>query len=107
MIDNEIIQALKTLGVDFAYEEYAGDSDTYIVFSEYEGRPEAYADNQEILESFYYQFDIFSKSDYSALLKALKQSLFLLGGTRQNEFSHFEGGVHQRSIRFKFIRETE
>lgn len=107
MMDNEIIQSLSSLGVDFAYEEYTGESDTYIVYSEYDGRPEAYADNQEILEAFYYQFDIFTKSDYSALLKSLKQSLFLLGGTRQNEFSHFESGVHQRSIRFKFIRETE
>ena len=103
---NHLIEIeLEKLGIPFSYLEHSSDDDTYIVYTDYDGRPGGFADNKEIMESYYYQFDIFSKSNLTQIEQDLKGLLFLLGGLRLSQFSHFELGYYQKSIRFRFDKE--
>lgn len=104
MIRKDVETALATLGVPVAWDYYRGDADTYIVYSEYDGRSEAYADDVEIMESAYYQIDIFSKTDYTDLELSLRSAMSNINGTKQYAYSHHEEDWFQRSIRYKFIK---
>jgi len=108
MIHDEILQGLSGLGVDVEFLEYSGTAETYITFLQIDDRPTVHADDTEVFSTYYYQFNLYSKTDYKELLSQLKEALFLLGGTRLGGEldSKTEDGYYRRTVRYQFLRKT-
>lgn len=70
-----IISNLSKLNVPVSFRHYTGSADTYITFFEYINTDEEYADDEAIVTGRYYQFDIWSKTNYSKLVKDVEKML--------------------------------
>lgn len=79
-MNDQIINALASIGVPVSVQTYFGKATTYITFFTYLENVESYADNKETSISDYIQVDVWSKGDYTTLvnsvLNALKQAEF-------------------------------
>jgi hypothetical protein len=104
MIHGLIDKELSSLNVPVAFKKYTGDEETFITFFEYDEGSAMDADDREIATSYYYQINIFSKTDYGTLLKQVKEKMIALGGTRLSEgdVPNMNSEYHQRTIRFRF-----
>lgn len=79
-MNKSIIDLLSPLGVPVSLQTYSGAATTYITFFNYLENVESYANNEETSLGHYIQVDVWSKGNYSALVKgvleALKQAEF-------------------------------
>jgi hypothetical protein len=79
-VDALVQTTLETLGVPARRLTYKGDAGTYITWQRILGEDAAFADDGAEAKEHSYRADIFSKSDYAALIvgteKALKTSGF-------------------------------
>lgn len=79
-MNNQIMDALKNLGVPVSFQTYSGTDKTYITFQSYLQQNESFADNEATSDSFYYQVNVWSTNDYTSLvdnvLNALKNAGF-------------------------------
>jgi hypothetical protein len=91
---NCIIQsALNTTGVLIRFQSLIkedGKPDTYILFREYNQNGALFADNEEQETAHYIQLDLFSKGNYLALVKQVKQALKEVGFSRTFETEYYE-----------------
>lgn len=67
-----IMDTLKSLKIPGAFQKYSGKSETYITFHEYLAAGEEYEDDVEALTAHYIQVDVWSKADYTNIVKIIK-----------------------------------
>ncbi|MBS4188651.1 hypothetical protein KHA94_00255 [Bacillus sp. FJAT-49705] len=111
-LNSLIISTLTPLGFPVAFqalspEEKALNPHTYITFFEYNQRGALFADDEEIKSAHSIQVDIWSKYNYSNLVKQVKGSLKKVGFTRimETEFYEDEIEFYHKVIRFSFTQE--
>ena len=109
MIHKLIMDTLRPLNVPVSFQKYSGKEDPYITFHEYIETGEEYEDDEEVFTGHYVQVDIWSKSDYSSLVKATKSLLKIEGFKRLDEADLYEKntGLYHKGIRFFYLEEKE
>lgn len=109
MINKLIIDTLKTLKIPVVFQRYTGKSDIYITFHEYLASGEEYEDDEETLTAHYIQVDVWSKKDYTDIVKSIKQLLLKAGLKRLNEMDLYEEDtkIYHKGLKFYYLEEME
>lgn len=109
MMNKLIIDLLKPLNVPVSFQRYAGKADTYITFHEYFTSGEEYEDDEEALTAHYIQVDVWSKVDYTEVVKRTKELLFKAGLKRLNEIDLYEEDtkIYHKGLKFYYLEEME
>lgn len=109
MINQLIINTLKPLNIPVVFQKYTGKAETYITFHEYLTAGEEYEDDEEILTAHYIQVDLWSKVDYTALVKEVKRLLINVGFKRINEVDLYEDDtkIYHKGLKFYYLEEKE
>lgn len=109
LINKLIIDALKPLGVPVGFQKYSGKASTYITFHEYLASGEEFEEDVEAFTGHYVQVDVWSKEDYSILVKNIKVRLLEVGFKRIDEadFYEIDTGLYHKGMRFFYLEEQE
>ncbi|MPM61780.1 hypothetical protein SDC9_108640 [bioreactor metagenome] len=109
MINKLIIETLKPLKIPVAFQKYNGKAETYITFHEYLAAGEEYEDDEESLTAHYIQVDVWSKTDYTDIVKNIKQLLLKAGFKRLNEADLYEEDVkiYHKGLKFNYLEESD
>ena len=101
-INKDILTALKDIGVPVSFQHYSGEADTYITFFTYLDKPEQHADDGELITGHYVQIDVWSKRDYTSLVKTIHQRMLNAGFTKQNFYDLYEQDlkIYHKAMRF-------
>lgn len=108
-VNKLIVDALTPLSVPVEFMRYDNDSDTYIVFLEYNQTPWLQADNEEMLTKHFFQVDIFSIDNYSVLVKKVKKAMKEAGFGRMFESETYDDNMqkYRKILRFSYISASE
>lgn len=108
LINELIIDALKSLKIPVAFQRYTGIARTYITFHEYFVTGEEYEDDEEILTGHYIQVDVWSRSDYTDLVNRVKILLMNKGFKRINEIDLYENDfkIYHKGLKFYYLEEV-
>ena len=109
MINKIIIDTLKPIKIPVSFQRYSGKSETYITFYEYFAEGEDYEDDKEAFTSHYIQIDIWSKSDYTEVVKKVKDLLINVGLKRLNEVDLYEEDIkiYHKGLKFYYLEERD
>ena len=107
LIKKLIIDSLKPLDVPACFQRYSGKAETYITFHEYLETGEEYEEDEESLTAHYVQVDVWSKNDYTDLVKEVKDPLIALGFKRLNEMDLYEEDtkIYHKGLKFYYLEE--
>jgi hypothetical protein len=105
-INQEVLQALGDIGVPVSFQNYTGKANTYITFFTYLDKPEQHADDGEIITGHYVQIDVWSKTDYTDLVKAIHQKMLTAGFSKQNFYDLYEDDVKTYHKVMRFFKEV-
>jgi hypothetical protein len=78
-VDSLLKQTLEALGVPVVRLKYDGQAKTFITYQLVVGRATHFTDAESAAEEFTYRVDIYSKSDYIALMRRVKTALKSVG----------------------------
>jgi len=108
-INKIVLDALAPVGVPVAFQKYSGTENTYITFHEYLQNGEDFSDDQEDQTGHYIQIDIWSKTDYTALVTTVKSLLLATGFHRLNEADFYEPdtGIYHKGLKFFYLESKE
>lgn len=109
MINKLIIDTLKLLRVPVAFQKYNGKAETYITFHEYLAAGKEYEDDEESLTAHYIQVDVWSKADYTDVVKNIKELMLKAGFKRLNEIDLYEEDtkIYHKGLKFYYLEEGE
>jgi hypothetical protein len=104
-----IVDTLKPINIPVSFQKYTGKAKTYITFHEYFTSGEEYEDDLEFYTGHYIQIDIWSKDDYTDIVKEVIDRLKNIGFKRLNEADLYESdtGIYHKSLRFFYLEEKE
>ena len=74
-MNKQIIDALKNLGVPVEFQTYPGAETTYITFFNYLENQGYFEDDEATIGSSYIQVDVWTKGDYTTLVKNVLEAL--------------------------------
>lgn len=100
-----LFDTLKPLGVPVSYGVYNNTANTYIVFNEYNQAPWLSADDEELFTKHFFQVDVFSKTNYTKLVKDIRRLMKEAGFGRMFESETYEPemGRMRKILRFSYI----
>lgn len=109
MINKLIIDTLQPLNVPVTFQKYTGKASAYITFHEYIESGEAFEEDEEAFTGHYIQVDIWSKQDYTVLVKSCKELLISVGLKRLDEADLYEEdtGLYHKGMRFFYLEHKE
>ena len=81
MVDEKLNSALKGLGHPVSRLYYTGKAATFFVFQRILSKPDGYADDDNTVTAHTYRVDLYSKSDFIALLNQTVSALKNTGFT--------------------------
>lgn len=101
-INKDVVTALKGIGVPVSFQQYSGDADTYITFFTYLEKPESHADDEEISTGYYVQIDVWSKKDYTDLVKVVHKKMSAAGFMKRDFYDLYEEDlkIYHKAMRF-------
>ncbi len=105
-INQEVIKALKDIKAPVSFQTYTGDADTYITFFTYLDKPEQHADDEELITGHYVQIDVWSKKDYTELVKAVHEKMLDAGFIKQSFYDLYEDDVKIYHKAMRFFKEV-
>lgn len=105
-INQEVISALIDIKVPVKFQTYTGKSDTYITFFTYLDQPEQHADDEETATGYYIQIDIWSKSDYTEIVKEVHQHMTGAHFTKLNFYDLYESDTKTYHKVMRFFKEV-
>lgn len=109
MLNKLIMDTLKPLKIPVAFQKYSGKAENYITFHEYLAAGEEYEDDEESLTAHYVQVDVWSKADYTEVVKNIKELLLKAGFKRLNEIDLYEDDtkIYHKGLKFYYLEEME
>lgn len=109
MINKQIIDTLKPLGVPVGFQKYSGTESTYITFHEYLQSGEEFEEDDEAFTGHYVQVDIWSKADYTTLAGNIKVLLKAADFKRLDEADLYEPdtGIYHKGLKFYYLESKE
>ena len=107
MINKLTIDSLKPLKIPVCFQRYSGKAEAYVTFHEYLETGEEYEDDEETLTAHYVQVDVWSKNDYTEIVKEAKNLLRAAGFKRLSEIDLYEEDtkVYHKGLKFYYIEE--
>ena len=107
MINKLIIDTLKPLKIPVCFQRYSGKAGIYVTFHEYLETGEGYEDDEERSTAHYIQVDVWSKIDYTDLVKEVKNRLIAAGFKRLNEGDLYEVDtkIYHKGLKFYYLEE--
>lgn len=107
LIKKLIIDSLKSLNVPVCFQRYSGKAETYITFHEYLEAGEEYEEDEESLTAHYVQVDVWSKTDYTNIVKEVKTLLIAKRFRRLNEIDLYEEDtkIYHKGLKFYYLEE--
>lgn len=102
-LNKDILTALSYLNIPVAFQTYSGKADTYITFFTYLEKPELHADDEEEIGGNYIQLDLWSKEDYTDLVKEVHNLLKQAGFIKLNFYDLYEKDlkVYHKVMRYR------
>lgn len=109
LINKLILDTLKPLGVPVGFQKYSGQESTYITFHEYLQTGEEFEEDDEAFTGHYVQVDVWSKSDYTALVANLKLALKAACFYRLDEADFYEPdtSLYHKGVKFYYLEPKE
>lgn len=110
MADERITAALKTVGVTVQRMQYTGQADTFIVFQLLNGDEAHHSDDETRAEEITYRINVYSRRDYTQLIRNVKQALRaaeFYGITEGPELYEEDTGFYHMPMEANFMREDE
>ena len=107
MIKKLITDSLKPINVPASFQTYSGKAETYITFHEYIATGEEYEEDEESLTAHYVQVDVWSKNDYTEIVKEAKNLLRATGFKRLNEIDLYEEDtkIYHKGLKLYYLDE--
>ena len=105
-VDSILNTTLLTLGVPVERLKYGGKANTFITYQLVVGREVFYSDDESGAEEYTYRVDVYSKSDYIALLRSLKTALKsagFFGITFDPEVFENDTGYYHIPVEIKYM----
>ena len=101
-----ILEALKPIGIPVSFQIYSGEKESYITFFIYNEKGEMFAEDEEAITGVYIQVDVWTKGDYTDIVKRVKELLKLEGFQRSSEIDLYEDdtGIYHKGIRFFYAQ---
>ena len=101
-MNDEIVQALKDLGVPVNFQHYSGTEKTYITFFDYDEEDEGDSDDEQEINGYYLQVDVWSDEDYTNLIKQVKTAMKNAGYKFTNGQDLYENdtSTYHKALRF-------
>ncbi|WP_350343224.1 hypothetical protein PRVXT_002514 [Proteinivorax tanatarense] len=102
-MNKTILSALSSLRAPVAFQTYSGNAETYITFFTYLDKTEIYADDDELITGQYIQLDIWSKGDYTELVKEVHKNMKEAGFIKLNFYDLYEKDlkIYHKVMRYK------
>jgi len=109
MISKIIMDTLQPLKIPVSFQKYSGKAKTYITFHEYLVSGEEYEDDEETFTAHYIQVDVWSKEDYIAIVKKIKELLLNVRFKRLNEIDLYEEDtkIYHKGLKFYYLEERK
>lgn len=107
MINKLIKDTLSSLGVPVSFQKHSGSESAYITFFEYLQQGESYADNKEICIGHYLQVDVWSKDDYTELVRRVLLAMIQAGFRRTTQTEIYEDDTQTYHKVLRFFCEEE
>lgn len=109
MINKLIVEILKPLRIPVCFQKYSGRLIEYITFHEYFQNGEDFDDDEESLTAHYIQVDVWSKYDYTNLVKQVKRLMNKNGFIRINEIDLYEeeSKTYHKGLKFYYLEDKE
>jgi len=103
-LNSLIISTLAPTGVPVAFLKYSGTLTTYISFFAYNEQGVFFGDDMELNTRYSVQVDVWSKDDYTNLVKQTKELLIAEGFVRNsaNEFYEEDTKIYHKVYRFYY-----
>lgn len=105
-INKEILSALKDIDVPVVFQTYSGKEETYITFFTYLDKPELHSNDEELITGYYIQIDVWSKADYTELVKEVHQSMLRANFTKLNFYDLYEEDTKTYHKVMRFLKEV-
>lgn len=109
MINKLIIDTLAPIGIPICLQKYSGSNYPYITFFSYNEQGESFSDDEEDFTGHYIQVDVWSKGDYTDIVKRVKDLLEGVGFSRTSEGDLYEPDtkIYHKGMRFFYLEEKE
>lgn len=105
-INKDIISALRDVGVPVRFQTYSDKEETYITFFNYLDKPELHSDDEELVTGHYIQIDVWSKIDYTDLVKEVHQSMLRANFRKLNFYDLYEDDTKTYHKVMRFFKEV-
>lgn len=105
-INKDILSALSDIEIPVKFQTYTGKADTYITFFTYLDKAEQHADDQETATGYYIQIDVWSKSDYTEIVKDVHQHMVNANFTKLNFYDLYESDTKTYHKVMRFFKEV-
>lgn len=101
-MNDEIIQALSGLGIPVSFQHYSGNATTYITFFRYDIENADSSDDEEEIEGYYPQIDLWSNTDYTDLESQIKSAMKSAdySFTNGQDLYEINTGIYHLALRF-------
>lgn len=106
-INNEIIEALKDIGIPVSFQTSQVEKYPYITFFTYLDRGTLHSDDEELVTGYFIQIDIWIKSDYTELAKEVHQCMLTANFVKQRFFDLYETDTKVYHKVMRFLKEVE
>lgn len=110
MADERLMEVLNALGVPVERLSHKGGEDTFITYQILNGNEEAFADDEGHAEEWTYRIDVYSRGDYTELLRNLRAHLRATGFyniVTGPEMYEDDTGYYHMPVEADYMREDE
>lgn len=105
----KISDILKSIGIPVTKLKYSGKATTYITYFLFNEQGEAFAENIEKDTSYFYQVDIWTKTDFTDVYKQVLELMKEAGFCRvyANEQYESDTQIYHKIIRFQYTESAQ
>ena len=106
-VSKEVINTLKNIGVPVSFQTTKTDKFPYVTFFTYLDTGRLHSDDKETITGYFVQVDVWSKADYTNLVKDIHESMLTANFIKQQYHDLYEPdtGVYHKVMRF--LKEVE
>lgn len=105
-INSDVLAALEDLDVPVSFQRYTGSADSYITFFIHSDEPELHADDEELVTGYYVQVDVWSKNDYTEMVKSVHEKMSAAGFRKQDFCDLYEADLEMYRKVMHFLKEV-
>lgn len=106
-INNEVLRALKDIGIPVSFQTSKNEKYPYLTFFTYLDTTIQHADDEEIITGYFIQIDIWSKTDYIKIAKEVHQSMLTANFIKQRFHDLYEEDTKVYHKVMRFFKEVE